>query len=1257
MNYKRLCKLFLILALLCCPIGGFAAENIDPNDDGSQFAWGENVGWLNLEPGGDGGLGVEVGNNVLSGYIWGENIGWINLSPTEGGVFNDGNGNLFGHAWGENVGWINFDPTGGGVSSDACGDFNGTAWGENIGWISFRSDGVNPFYVRTSWVSPIDDIAPVTEPDSPLQEWYNSDVTISLSATDCGSGIQEIRYILDGGGEVITSGASGSVSVTGEGDHTLTYRSVDQAGNIESSTTVTIRIDKTPPTIIITSPADGATYQINETLSANYGVTDTGGSGVVSTTAPYNSGDLIDTSTVGAFIFTVSATDLAGNAHSVTHSYTVAYPGNIDPVNDGSQFAWGENVGWINLKPSYGPGVTVTYTAVTGYAWGENVGWINLSPSDGGVINDGTGELSGYGWGENVGWISFSCENTGTCDTVDYGVTIDRATGEFSGRAWGENIGWITFRSSGAVAYGATTSWRGPLDFDGDGYNYDVDCDDKDVSVNPAATEVPYNGKDDDCNAATADEYESEILATEPSGFWFSDIAIDPAGGLAVAVGAVSRSPCDSYIGSLSQEGVFSIYAAPCIDYPGPLDFNPDGQLFFEDGAGYWDDIYTVPRGGTAVDVELFVANAIILVRDIAFGPNGYLYSADIYRGQIFQITPEGTVSVFASGFTQGDYSYDPKGFLQLAFDSDGTLYVADGVRQTIYKVSSEGVVTPFVTGLGAVSGIAFTPSGDLLATVWDTGEIYSISPGGTLSTWASGLDSPRMITTDSDGTIYFIQSSPNGTANEIVKIASSNGNGPPVFNPIGSEIVWEGNELIINVNAIDPDSDSLTYRVDTLTLPAGANFDSVTQRFSWTPTNAQSGTYFVTFSVNDGYNPDVEERVEITVMDNVPGQTRSVTKKKTVRKAAKEIIREPTRMVSKFKFLKTELETTHDIDVSLVNADPPNARTTVNTLNGCVADEGFRVAGSCFNVTTDAISFDSAEICLELDEGTVNPYSLKLEHYDAGLQEWVPITTSVETRASVVIICGVTDTLSPFFLTINNLPAIGEIMAPLDPQAVETPVTISATFTDANSTDTHEAQISWGDENTTAAIVDKSSEPFMLTGTYAYTVPGIYTVTIVVSDGFSGDSKELEYIVVYDPYGGFVTGGGWITSPVGAYLADPSLTGKANFGFVSKYKKGADVPTGQTEFQFRVADLNFHSSSYEWLVVTGSDYAKFKGSGTINGGDDYKFMLWAGDSNQDTFRIRIWTEDEATGAETDVYDNGFDQEIGGGSIVIHTGK
>ncbi|MBA7530031.1 hypothetical protein ES705_22234 [subsurface metagenome] len=47
--------------------------------------------------------------------------------------------------------------------------------------------------------------------------------------------------------------------------------------------------------------------------------------------------------------------------------------------------------------------------------------------------------------------------------------------------------------------------------------------------------------------------------------------------------------------------------------------------------------------------------------------------------------------------------------------------------------------------------------------------------------------------------------------------------------------------------------------------------------------------------------------------------------------------------------------------------------------------------------------------------------------------------------------------------------------------------------------------------------------------------------------------------------------------------------------------------------------------------------------------------MLWAGDDNPDKFRIRIWEEDEISGIETDVYDNGMNQPIGGGSIKIHT--
>jgi len=43
--------------------------------------------------------------------------------------------------------------------------------------------------------------------------------------------------------------------------------------------------------------------------------------------------------------------------------------------------------------------------------------------------------------------------------------------------------------------------------------------------------------------------------------------------------------------------------------------------------------------------------------------------------------------------------------------------------------------------------------------------------------------------------------------------------------------------------------------------------------------------------------------------------------------------------------------------------------------------------------------------------------------------------------------------------------------------------------------------------------------------------------------------------------------------------------------------------------------------------------------------------MIWADDDNPDTFRIQSWYED---GGEVVVYDNGSQQSLGGGSIVVH---
>lgn len=253
------------------------------------------------------------------------------------------------------------------------------------------------------------------------------------------------------------------------------------------------------------------------------------------------------------------------------------------------------------------------------------------------------------------------------------------------------------------------------------------------------------------------------------------------------------------------------------------------------------------------------------------------------------------------------------------------------------------------------------------------------------------------------------------------------------------------------------------------------------------------------------------------------------------------------------------------------------------------------------------------------------------------------------------------------FTVTVGNAPPlVGAIAAPLDPTCVGTGISASGSFTDAGIFDTHTASWEWGDGTNSPGLVNESGGSGVVTGTHVYPAAGIYTLALTVTDdGGAAAANHFEFVVVYDPEGGFVTGGGWITSPPGAYAPAPTLTGRASFGFVSRYHKGAAVPTGTTEFQFRAAGLNFHSDRYQWLVVAGCK-AQYKGDGTINGGGDLGFMLSAtdgqlpGGGGADKFRIRIW--DKVTGLT--IYDNQMeapdDQDptttLGGGSIVIHKG-
>jgi alpha-tubulin suppressor-like RCC1 family protein len=242
-----------------------------------------------------------------------------------------------------------------------------------------------------------------------------------------------------------------------------------------------------------------------------------------------------------------------------------------------------------------------------------------------------------------------------------------------------------------------------------------------------------------------------------------------------------------------------------------------------------------------------------------------------------------------------------------------------------------------------------------------------------------------------------------------------------------------------------------------------------------------------------------------------------------------------------------------------------------------------------------------------------------------------------------------------------NVLPTV-TVSGSLDPIAISggtAQVSINTTFSDPGTLDLHVTTVNCGNNTTTTA------SPI----TCRYTTPGVYSVTATVTDDDGAQSAVFNYVVVYDAAGGFVTGGGWVDSPNGACAwsgcaVDGSTTGKASFGFVAKYQKGATVPSGDTEFQFKSGNLSFVSTAYQWLVVAGAR-AQYKGDGTINGQGQYGFLLTAidgqavGGGGVDKFRLKIW---DRTDNDRVVYDNqlgvpdGADPttSLGGGSIVLH---
>src|SRR3989344_1828925 len=284
----------------------------------------------------------------------------------------------------------------------------------------------------------------------------------------------------------------------------------------------------------------------------------------------------------------------------------------------------------------------------------------------------------------------------------------------------------------------------------------------------------------------------------------------------------------------------------------------------------------------------------------------------------------------------------------------------------------------------------------------------------------------------------------------------------------------------------------------------------------------------------------------------------------------------------------------------------PPNTAPKVDSIPNVTINEGetFMYAGS-FN-DTDSISWRWTATVDYDDESGLQPLALSGTNFL--LSHTYKDNGIYTVRVSVTDNQGVTGTRTGT-ITVNNMkPSVGIITAPINPVQVNTPIFASASFTDPGVVDTHIANWDWGDRITNDGTITESNGAGSVSDSHTYTAAGLYTITLIVTDkdGESKTSDPFQYVVVYEPSGGYVTGAGTITSSLGSYTQDPSLSGKAIFGFVSRYQNGATIPTGSTQFRFTVANFEFKSTSYDWLVIGGAK-AQYKGSGKINGSGDRK--------------------------------------------------
>ncbi len=228
---------------------------------------------------------------------------------------------LLGAAPGDTIGFF-------GGSNPAPGLFDATIGGWSL-WPTWNP-GPLPLSEYGDLILATDTTPPMITISSPVSGdiLATSDVSVSWSAADAGSGLSSFEVVLDGGAPVVLPATASTHTFTGvaDGAHTVTVVAFDVADNSQS-TSVALTVDTTPPAVSISSPLSGA-FVATSSVEVTWVASDAT-SGVDRIEVSLDGGPPVD---LPATVSTHTFTGVADGAHTVTVT-AVDLPGNAQPAS------------------------------------------------------------------------------------------------------------------------------------------------------------------------------------------------------------------------------------------------------------------------------------------------------------------------------------------------------------------------------------------------------------------------------------------------------------------------------------------------------------------------------------------------------------------------------------------------------------------------------------------------------------------------------------------------------------------------------------------------------------------------------------------------------------------------------------------------------------------------------------------------------------------------------------------------------------